>query len=890
MMISPLRAATRALLLSSGVMIVFAIVAFRQFLPAAPATLQAEIRVPPTLTLPPAPPPSPEYDSRELAGRVSLVEVSTTGAAASIAEAQHDARVTQRDQETVHDEISERAVAEAKPVAGGPAPLPAEVRPEPPRVSKPVEAEPAGALRAAGAPGPRFFPPQMRAASVPESAGPAVAANADEGAELQAEAALPQESVQERSIETGAEPSATTEVPRGFPPSRSPVAVFRALPVDSPEPSPHPALEARMAGLERQLTELVQAQHTEQSLDADQTSALLRQLQQALEAQQAQSAGKGSAEPSAAGLLSAPRIAEEAAGQPAPAAAETPRAGVRADAGSGEAILRAEANAQNPELFSMHFQDAEITEVLNMLGHLAGVNILAGQDVSGKVPAANLQNVTIEEALQSILRSSGFAFERDGNFVFVMTQAEAEARAQLKRKLITKIYRPHYISAQDLQMLIVPLQTKDVGQIAVTAPAEIGISTDAETAGGDQLAQRDAVLVRDYPEVISQIDAVFEELDVPPMQVVIEAMILSVTLDDTMAFGVNFALLNGSSKSLGLVGNGGDLNRSTGFPTGSSDGASLVPPGTEFLANTAGLKYGFLRGDVSMFINALETITDTNLIASPNIRVLNKQRANLIIGEQLAYTTTTQNGTSSIENVNFLEVGTRLIIRPFIAPDGLVRLELHPEQSSGTIDNRNLPNKSTTEVTTNVMVRDGTTVVVGGLIEEQIVESQDRVPFLGAIPVVGNLFRSKTDTLQRRELIVLITPRIVREPEAEIEGEIAAIEHQERADEFRRRISPINQRNLARMDLERAQYFFDNGDLARARRHVELSLKENKNDLDALRLKRLIDDAQAAQRQRWLKWPVGKKKRTVPPPTEIHYEPALPGEVMGPGMEEWSGP
>src|SRR5690606_17891927 len=158
-------------------------------------------------------------------------------------------------------------------------------------------------------------------------------------------------------------------------------------------------------------------------------------------------------------------------------------------AGGREAILRAGANAQNPELFSMHYQDAEITEVLDMLGHVAGVNILAGADESGTVPAANRQDVTSKEAQHASARSSGFTFERDGNFVFVMTQVEADTRARLKRKLITKIYRPHYISAQDLQMLIVPLQTKDVGQIAVTAPAELGISTDAESAGGDKLAQ-----------------------------------------------------------------------------------------------------------------------------------------------------------------------------------------------------------------------------------------------------------------------------------------------------------------------------------------------------------------------------------------------------------------
>jgi type II secretory pathway component GspD/PulD (secretin) len=136
-----------------------------------------------------------------------------------------------------------------------------------------------------------------------------------------------------------------------------------------------------------------------------------------------------------------------------------------------------------------------------------------------------------------------------------------------------------------------------------------------------------------------------------------------------------------------------------------------------------------------------------------------------------------------VENVNFLDSGTKLVMRPYIAPDGLVRLEVHPERSSAVLDtNTGLPNQTTTEVTTNVMVRDGTTVVIGGLIEEQVVESYSRVPILGAIPFAGRLFRNKTESTDRTELIVLITPRIVREPDAEIEGESFRVENERRTE------------------------------------------------------------------------------------------------------------
>lgn len=642
----------------------------------------------------------------------------------------------------------------------------------------------------------------------------------------------------------------------------SPIVVPPIIVAPRPEPAPRPQrriffeaapetedsdsrLEARLVSMERQLSQLVQSQSQRSTVDWQQATQLVQQLQQSSQLQNLERQ-----------LLELQRRVEEPPSAPAlpPAPADSPEESDPQESSSGPKgpVLRAQSNEDNPERFSMQFQDAEITEVLAMLGELAGINILVGKDVTGKVPAANLQDVTIEQALEAILRSLGYVFERDGEFVFVMTAQEAQARKNLTRKLITKVYRPHYISVADLEALIIPLQTPEVGKIAKTTPSQVGIASSAESAGGDQLSQSDAIVVLDYPEVIAEIDQIVAEMDVPPQQVVIEAMILSVSLTDELEFGVNFALLNGDNDNLLVFGNGKTLNSSVGFP-GTDE--SILPPMGEFIADAAGLKYGFLRGDVSGFIEALETISDTNLIASPQIRVLNKQKAELIIGEQLAYTTTTQNGTSSVENVNFLDVGTKLILRPFISSDGLVRMEIHPEQSAGVIDNRGLPNKTTTEVTTNVMVRDGTTVVIGGLIEEQVVESVDRVPLLGAIPLVGAAFRNKTERIERTELIVLITPRIVREPDAEIEGASLRYENERRHEHFRNELSPINRRNLARIKRERAEYYFHRGEYAKAHEHIEAALELNKNDLQALRLRDQIEAAHHAERHRWLRLP-----------------------------------
>jgi type II secretory pathway component GspD/PulD (secretin) len=357
-------------------------------------------------------------------------------------------------------------------------------------------------------------------------------------------------------------------------------------------------------------------------------------------------------------------------------------------------------------------------------------------------------------------------------------------------------------------------------------------------------------------------------MDVPPQQVHIEAMILSVKLDDTMALGVNFALLNGKDNQLVVSGNGAVLGASTGLP---GDSTTIVPqnPFSDFLADTAGLKYGFIRGDISAFVSALENLTDTNLIATPQLMVLNKQKAQLIIGDRLSYSTSTFQNNQSIQNVNFVDAGTKLSLRPFVANDGLVRMEIHPERSSAVINRiTGLPDIATTEVTSTVMVRDGTTVVIGGLIEEQVTESQERIPFLGSLPVVGAAFRNKNEQTERRELIILITPRIVQESHAVAEADAAKYENERRAQHFQDELAPANRRNLTRNHYNKALLYYERGELGRARQHIREAARQNKHDRQVLRLQEQIDTALREQRNDWIPWSGGAEQ-----PVEQEFSP-----------------
>ncbi len=635
-------------------------------------------------------------------------------------------------------------------------------------------------------------------------------------------------------------------------------------------------LETQLAGLQRRLDQLAMAQNERQVSDLERALNLLQQAQQAQIQRGQANPGQIPQPPRPFNPPDTDSDVNDQGPERSSTVPPAPRAG-RANATINNKSVGREPSIKivqgdvgdDDEKFSIQVQDANLSEVLDMLGQLAGVNILASRDVQGRI-SLNLQDVTVTKALDAIVKSQGFVYEREGDFIYVRTSAEDTAMKQANRKLISKIYQLHYINANEVQKLLDPIMTKGVGRHAVTSPPQTGIAVSATNAGGDGLSQRDTLLVQDYPDVIAEIDKIIVEVDVPPLQVMIEAKILSVALSDSMQFGVNFAMLNGAQNSQLLSGNGSTLNGTVGFPSTPA----LVPAAGDFIANSAGLKYGFIQGDISGFIKALETIADTTLLAAPQLRVLNKQRAEMIIGQRISYKTLAFNGNQTVENVQFLDAGTKLIFRPFISPDGLVRLEVHPERSKATINSQTgLPNSETTEVTTNVMVRDGTTVVLGGLISEETVESIDRVPFLGAIPLVGAAFRNKTESLQRNELIVLITPRIVTDPEAAIEGEKLQFETQERAAYFRDHLSPVNRTSLTRAHYERAVDYFEAGNLLKAKQQIDAALLQNKGDLECQRMRLKIDQAiheQQAKAWRWRPWGRNESRRSeVRTPTPI---------------------
>ncbi len=491
-----------------------------------------------------------------------------------------------------------------------------------------------------------------------------------------------------------------------------------------------------------------------------------------------------------------------------------------AAAGQNEAATLAE---RGDGKLIIHFPDNDIREVLEMLSEQGNLNILASKSVQGRI-SASLSGVDISSALDAILKSAGYVARREAGFIFVGTPEDFQALENAHDRLGTRVYRPNYVTAAELQKLIEPLLTEKTGVVGVSTPSEVGIGSDSSTAGGDNYAGSDVVVVRDYEAVLTQIDQMVREIDIRPTMVHIEAMILSVKLDDEDRYGVDFELLrNVATIKFGL-----------GNPAASL--ANLT-----FAQGT--LKFGFLDSSLGAFLEALETLGDVNVIATPRLMVLNKHRAEIQIGESKGYVSTTITETSSSQSVEFLEVGTLLRLRPFISSDGLVRMEIHPELSDGTVKTESgftLPEKEVTQVTTNIMVRDGCTVVIGGLMRESLSTTRNQIPLFGNLPVVGAAFRNSRETTERREVIVLITPRIVYEPGTCEEGERVACEFHRRQSHYFDSMNPLNKRRLGERYFRLAQSAWAGGEREKALRFAELAVHYDPLNRAALDLRSAI--------------------------------------------------
>ena len=417
----------------------------------------------------------------------------------------------------------------------------------------------------------------------------------------------------------------------------------------------------------------------------------------------------------------------------------------------------------------LHIKDDQLANVLELLSQQYRLNIVASKSATGRV-TADLYDVTIEEALDAICRGAGLGWKREGKVIYIYSQDELKSMASDESRLETEVFQLNYLSAKEAVALLASA-TSEKGTVTASSEPEEGIpSGSGGGTGGNTFCLPDTVVVRDFPENIEQMRDVLSHMDRRPRQVLIEATILQVSLDDNTSLGVDFNVLAGVDfRDLSNVATPVTDPTALANDATVTLGADQAPYGTVgqngFATPGNGLNIGVMTNNVSVFINALETVTDTTILSNPKVLALNKQRAEVMVGERLGYRTTTVTETSAVEAVEFLDTGTQLIFRPFISDDGYVRMEIHPEVSTGVVV-AGLPQETTTEITCNVMVKDGHTILIGGLFDEDASIGRSQVPGLGNIPGLGWLFRSKEDSTTRNEYVILLTPHIIDEPDA----------------------------------------------------------------------------------------------------------------------------
>lgn len=413
---------------------------------------------------------------------------------------------------------------------------------------------------------------------------------------------------------------------------------------------------------------------------------------------------------------------------------------------------------------TVHVSGLPLADALRMLSEPTKRNILLANGVEGTV-TASLYSVSVEEALQAMLVSNGLGFRVEGEFTYVYPQEELAKFAQAQRKIATHVFHLTYLNAATAKGLIEPLLS-NIGKVATTPAADVGLGGDdgMEDTKGDAPAGSDTLIVTDYEDRLTAIEKTLKELDARPKQVLVEATILRATLNEDNALGIDFTTVGGIDFS----------TLSSVSPAAQTITTGLIP--TEQLSNTnftvrtnfndalpaGGFTFGILKDQVGVFVRALEQITDTDILANPKLMTLNKQVGQVIVGRRDGYLTTTITETTAIQQVEFLETGTVLTFRPFIGNDGMVRMEIHPKDSTGGLTDTNLPFEQTTEVTTNILVKDGRTILIGGLFREVGTATRGQMPLLGNIPIAGALFRRTRDATVREEVIILLTVHVIK--------------------------------------------------------------------------------------------------------------------------------
>ena len=494
-------------------------------------------------------------------------------------------------------------------------------------------------------------------------------------------------------------------------------------------------------------------------------------------------------------------------------------------------------------------KNTTIKDGLRILGALYEKNIVPWGKIDGVMNFTSLREVTFEEAMDAVLGGT-FVCEQEGQLIKVYAKEEykkvqdeaKKAREEAKKlqdeaekerkkaledpaRMICRVYTLYYISAAEAGKLVQTVLSTNGTMKTSTAPDKAlptGQSITSGSGGGDTMALNDTLVVKDYPENMAMVEAMLKELDVRPKQVLVEATIFTARLTNKTEFGINWETFNGIS---------------------SFTDSNMIGSGVQFIK---GMTIGVSKANASVLIKAVEGITDVTVLANPKILAVNKQLGQVYIGKKLGYregNTIGVGGVAAQGSVQFLDTGTKLSFRPYIGNDGYIRMDIHPKDSDGGLSEDGqegkVPWETATELASNIIVKDGQTIVIGGLFRDSTNKDKGQVPVLGNLPILGTIFRSTSDTVNREEVIVLLTPHILDEPDAAA-GQKAKEDIARKKVGAKDDLMPIDTARIVEEAYAKAAKFYLAGDKEQALKCLRSALSVRPTYLEAIRLKERI--------------------------------------------------
>lgn len=439
------------------------------------------------------------------------------------------------------------------------------------------------------------------------------------------------------------------------------------------------------------------------------------------------------------------------------------------------------------EPLSMEFQDVEVRSVLDILAQFTEMNVIASDSVSGSI-TLRLINVPWDQALDIILKSKGLDKRTNGNVILVApaTELAEQERKELEAQQVVETFAPlrteyirlSYATAQNIFKLI------SEGRGANT-------STNNNLDKGSLLSPRGTVtvdertntlIVKDVSESIRNIRALIEKIDIPVKQVMIEARIVSATESFGREMGVKWGILsNGAATNRNLLvgSNLGAVNSLKNFTVESTTVGGKIVNYPKYdvsisdnlnvdlgVRSAAGrIAFGLLSMSdllLDLELSAMQADGRGEIISTPKVLTSDKQTASIISGTQIPYQEASASGATS---TSFVTAALSMQVTPNITPEGKIGLQLSINNDAP----RQMPTGEyaidTDSIKTNVVVDDGQTMVLGGVFRNTLSNAENKVPFLGDLPYVGNLFKRKVRSNNKQELLIFVTPKLINSGE-----------------------------------------------------------------------------------------------------------------------------